>query len=240
MRHRFSVLAAVIVTVAAVAIGFALMWLLKLKQSSSPGSGGSFVEESSSMPSRSDEPADSAPLVTSSSVPVITNNPMPMLSGNAYSLTVQAEVETGDPLQYEVSSMAGQRYTSSTGKFTGLESSKDQGGVYTVTVTNSRTDESAYKVVSGFDPVAQPKVTKLTASELTDIFNSGNKPSDMASKFAKGYKINCVGLDSGEVAPDRYDEIFNRLVAAWSSVSVTDVAYNALDQITSMTINVSY
>lgn len=162
----------------------------------------------------------------------------------AYKFVVKATTKDGDALVFNLyaAGVVDPVAYSSNGTFRNIPPAEDGTGIYTLEVKNSRTGEHTMRQVSGFVQQSEKKVMakKLSVEELQRMFNSGSIPSNVKSCFAHGYKIVCSGLTDDETAPDRYEEIFNRLIASWSSVVVTGVKYNDRDQITSINIKVNY
>lgn len=160
-------------------------------------------------------------------------------SGGKYSFTAVALCPNGDPVSYELQDQDGKLIASSRdGKFTGIPASSDELGIYTLIVKNTKTGKKAEKPVPGFVRVAQQPVQKLTKEELMSILTSGRTPSDFKRRFSTGYKMNFDGLDAGEPAPDRIEEVINRLIGAWDSVQILDIKYNDLNKITSISFRV--
>lgn|GEM_PF-1527718 len=180
----------------------------------------------------------------SSGKPIIASVKEPVYSNGAYSLEVTASADSGDDLVYYLyaSGKVDPVAYSSNGKFKNIPPAEDETGVYTLEVKNSRTGESTSKPIPGFVKQVEKTVTvkKLSAGDLQNMFNSGSVPSSAKPCFARGYKIVCSGLAEDESAPDRYEEILNRLIASWSSVVVTSLSYNDKNQITSIHIKVVY
>lgn len=180
----------------------------------------------------------------SSGKPEITSVSDPVWANGSYKFDVKATTKDGDDLVFNLyaTGVVDPVAYSSNGGFRNIPPAEDGTGIYTLEVKNSRTGEYTSCPVSGFVQQVEKKVMakKLSVEDLQKMFNSGSIPSNVKSSFAFGYKIVCSGLAEDETAPDRYEEIFNRLIASWSSVVVTGVKYNDRDQITSINIKVNY
>ena len=209
----------------------------------SPGGG-------ANLPVKSSETEDSnigngeALMEISSGKPEITSVSDPVWANGSYKFDVKATTKDGDDLVFNLyaTGVVDPVAYSSNGGFRNIPPAEDGTGIYTLEVKNSRTGEYTSCPVSGFVQQVEKKVMakKLSVEDLQKMFNSGSIPSNVKSSFAFGYKIVCSGLAEDETAPDRYEEIFNRLIASWSSVVVTGVKYNDRDQITSINIKVNY
>lgn len=176
--------------------------------------------------------------------PDIISVSQPVYANGSYKFEVKASTENGDKLVfnlYAAGKIEPVAY-SSDGSFKNIPPTEDETGIYTLEVRNTVTDEYTSCPVSGFiKPVEQKtKISKLSAGDLQKMLNSGNIPTNVKPHFAYGYKIVCSGLAEDEAAPDRYEEIVNRLIASWSRVEVTNVKYNDKNQITVIYINVVY
>lgn len=246
------------VSVAGLVVGFAgiktISWVLNLKNNESvvategqpiPSSSGGANLPSATTPKEDSNVGNGEALMEiSSGKPTITSVKDPVYSNGTYSFEVTASADSGDDLVYYLyaSGKVDPVAYSSNGKFKGVPPTEDDMGVYTLEVKNNHTGESTSKPISGFVRQVEKAavVKKLSAGELQNMFNSGSVPSSAKPCFAHGYKIVCSGLADDESAPDRYEEILNRLIASWSSVVVTSLSYNDKNQITSIHIKVEY
>lgn len=247
------------VSVAGLIVGFACMKAISLvlnlknksesviatnEQSIPSSSGGANLPSATAPKEDSNVGNGEALMEISSGKPVIAYVKDPVYSNGTYSFEVTASADSGDDLVYNLyaSGKVEPVAYSSNGKFKGVPPTEDDMGVYTLEVKNSRTGESTSKPISGFVKQVEKVVAvkKLSAGDLQNMFNSGVVPSSAKPCFAHGYKIVCSGLADDESAPDRYEEILNRLIASWSSVVVTSLSYNDKNQITSIHIKVEY
>lgn len=176
--------------------------------------------------------------------PEIVSVSLPVYANGSYKFEVKATTESGDKLVFNLYAAGKSEPVaySADGNFKNIPPAEDETGVYTLEVRNTVTNEYTSRPVSGFLKQVEQKtlINKLSAMDLQKMFNSGNIPASVKPNFAHGYKIVCSGLAEDESAPDRYEEIVNRLIASWSRVEVTNVKYNDKNQITVIYINVIY
>ena len=210
----------------------------------SPGGGGINLPDNSSETEDSNVGNGEALMEISSGKPEIVSVSDPVFANGFYKFEVKATTKDGDDMVFNLyaTGVIDPVAYSSNGVFRNIPPAEDGTGIYTLEVKNSRTGEYTSRPLSGFvQPVEQKTMAKkLTVEDLQKMFDSGSVPSNVKSSFASGYKIVCSGLAEDETAPDRYEEIFNRLIASWSSVVVTGVKYNDRDQITSINVKVNY
>lgn len=166
------------------------------------------------------------------------------LKGTMYHFQVTPGGNSGDELEYALY-LQGEtepRFVSESGVFSNIPPS-DYDGIYILRVTNMRTEVYADMFLSGFDPIVVtpvPKMQQLTKSELQSILNNKDyHPSEIKSKFATNYKMEFRGLLEGEPAPDRFEEIFNRIKFAWNSVQVIHIEYDEDNRIKYLLLKVN-
>ena len=174
------------------------------------------------------------------SVPEIVNVSALQYEKDGYNFVVEAAVASGHPLEFFLfrDNDVIPVYSSDTGRF--INVAWIEGGIYLLKVVNTETNEYAEMYVDGFiAPPVQP-IKKLTKAQLQDIINKQNPPKGFYLNFADHYKLKFKGLDPNEPKLDRFDEIFNRLVGTWDSAIVSDIQYDDLNKIVSVTIEVVY
>ncbi len=210
----------------------------------SPGGGGINLPDNSSDTEDTNVGNGEALMEVSSGKPEIVSVSDPVYANGSYKFEVKATTKDGDDMVFNLyaTGVVDPVAYSSNGVFRNIPPTEDETGIYTLEVKNSRTGEYTSCPVSGFVQQVEKKVMakKLSVEDLQKMFDSGSVPSNVKSSFASGYKIVCSGLAEDETAPDRYEEILNRLIASWSSVVVTGVKYNDRDQITSINVKVNY
>ena len=177
-----------------------------------------------------------------SSVPQIIGEPEVILNGKQYTLKVYAQTQNNiDELKYELYVLGEEnsRYSSTTSTINNIAPTTD--GIYTLRVVNVATEEYIERQIPGFNIVEekQQPIENYTKQQLEDIFNRGNEPANFRTKFAKGYTLEFFGLRDDETKPDRYSEIFNRMIGAWLSIDVIDVEYTELNYIKKIKIQVT-
>ncbi len=176
-----------------------------------------------------------------SAVPTFVSDPVVTQAGEKYNVSIKANTETHDRVRYELCdyNTTTVKYSNFDGEFKNVEAATDGTDTYTIYAVNTKTNDCVSINVPGFKKifVAKP-IEKLTKEELQNIFNSGNETPELKSKFANKYTLTFNGLPADEPAPDRYSEIFNRLIAGWLSVEVVNVKYNSMNYITAIEFNV--
>ncbi len=176
-----------------------------------------------------------------SPIPKFVADPTVTLVGEKYNVSIKAGVETKDRVRYELCAYntTTVKYSNYDGQFKNVEAATDGTETYTIYAVNEKTNDCVSINVPGFKKIVVAKpIEKLTKQELQEIFNSGNETPELKNKFANKYTLTFNGLPDGEPAPDRYSEIFNRLIAGWLSVEVVDVKYNSMNYITAIEFNV--
>lgn len=230
-----------------IALGFGGVYLYKSikptpTQIPVPSPAQTLIQGQTSIPDPDPIPGDTVMLIELSPIPRFISDPEVILVGESYNVTVKAEVDTKDKLTYELCeyNTDNVKYSNSSGEFKGVEAAVDGTETYTIYAVNTSTNDRASINIPGFKKIVVAKpIEKLTKEELQAIFNSGNETSDLKSKFANKYTLTFNGLPADEPAPDRYSEIFNRLIAGWLSVEVVNVTYNSMNYITSIEFNVN-
>ena len=191
-----------------------------------------------------------------STKPVITSHSKPERNSKGlYSFTVNAEVESGDRLVYELfedekcSVKIGR--DNMDGKFSDV-AVKDVTSIY-ARVFNLKTDEqSELHEISGFEeakaPEAQqlPKFRKITSAEIQQWVNV-DKSTEAAFKgytksLASGYKIEVRNQSSEEVRPaTTVADMCNKVqFGTWKSIQNVSINYDAQDRITKISVDVNY
>lgn len=161
-----------------------------------------------------------------------------------YNLTgIKASVGSDAPLEYVLSSKDDPSFkmTSSSGSFSEVPPSRS--GTYILTVYNTdKAKKSESAIVTGFS-ICEP-IRSLSKAELQSIYLMGTWPKDreaFESKFKKGYKITYKGMDTQSeinALPRTHQELFQKFrTGIWSSLSITEVEYDALGYITSFNVN---
>lgn len=176
-----------------------------------------------------------------STVPTFITDPVVTVAGEKYNVSIKANTETNDRVRYELCdyNTTTVKYSNFDGEFKNVEAAIDGTDTYTIYAVNTKTNDCVSINVPGFKKIVVAKpIEKLTKEELQEIFNSGNETPELKSKFANKYTLTFYGLPDDEPAPDRYSEIFNRLIAGWLSVEVVSVKYNSMNYITAIEFNV--
>lgn len=132
-------------------------------------------------------------------------------------------------LQYLLADKYNHRYESNDGQFNAVEPNSD--GIYSLKVLDKKHRMAQDEVeIKGFT-VRNP-VTKLTASELSRLFNTGDysgSKSAMNGKFAPNVAV--ISSTDG-FSPMSYMEVFTLVDLEGWSVTVTSLRYDCLNQIT--------
>ena len=127
----------------------------------------------------------------------------------------------------------GHAYSSTTGQFDTV--APNQTGTYRIYAQDLTTQlKTQPSTITGC--VVKTPIQKLTASELTTIFNTGDKEGNeykLKGKFAPSVKI--VSLTSG-FSPKSYQEVFIAVGLEGWNVTVTSLDYDCLGQITKITL----
>ena len=178
-----------------------------------------------------------------SHVPEIRSAVPERQNNGKYSLTIDAAVESGEVLEYQVYSDTLKGYYSH-----GLENSFNDipsisSETYYVRVRNVVTsDLSKFVEVKGFKgQAAQQKFRKITADEIERIVRDyDTAPKGLNQSIAPGFTITLVGVPA-DPRVNSLLEVANRISRRqWVSVKVADdIVYDSQDRIKSLTLQVT-
>lgn len=190
------------------------------------------------------DPIDPTPKPVILDIPQIDNVGNLNLTKDGYSFEVYAHTEKTASLKYELylTDASEASYVSNDGKFEKVAPTVD--GNYILIVTNVNDKSYADTLISGFVQPAEKPVEPLTKADIQKFLNNPSVPLTKAqnSKFAKGYKMSFVGLDSEEPAPIKFHEVLNALdFNAWSRATIIEEPkYDEMNRITFLKIKVEY
>lgn len=162
---------------------------------------------------------------------------------------IKASVPDGSDMVFHLESVSDPAYSVSSSSPSFTEVPPSASGVYRLTVVNTVKGVSAgpYEI-KGFT-ICKP-IEKLSAEQLAEIYQSGNWEANrniLESKFRPSgkrnidYKITYNGMDtSSEIneLPATHQGVMQKFkTGAWSTLTITEVEYDALGYIVSINIH---
>lgn len=177
-------------------------------------------------------------------VPVIYSATPERQNNGKYRLTVDASVESGEMLEYQVYADTLQNYVyhSTENIFNDIPSVPSE--TYYVGVMNTVTSQmSKFIEVKGFKgQAASRKFSKLTASQIEEIVMDYEKaPKALYQSFAPNCSIKLVGVEENDRIKELKHIAAERKMGRWISVKVDEksISYDDQNRITSITFNVT-
>lgn len=161
--------------------------------------------------------------------------------GNFYSLRmVCVNIPKNVIISYEIPAL---KRKSRDGYFTKIPGCKS--GSYQLNVINAKTkDILLSEVVSGFLPVEEAKVEKMTAGQFQALLLNQNDNSLLGGKnpkIARSIMLSFVGLEEGEKRPNDILAVREKIAfGIWSSARVLQVGYDDSGRINSAIIQPVY
>lgn len=116
-------------------------------------------------------------------------------------------------------------------------------GIYQVVVVgNSQKLDCEPFTISGCVEVKEvPKGEKMSASKLQSLINNSDASLLGANKaIASNCAIHCSNLRSGDKAPSSISAVFEKLIFEWQSVVVTNVGYDDMNRVNSISLVPTY
>lgn len=141
--------------------------------------------------------------------------------------------DVGSDVEFVLSDDESHRYNSSDGQFTNV--SGNTKGTYIATVKDLNTGKSSVaRVVKGF--IVRKPVVKMEAAEVEAMFNTGNAAAfkDKSDRFVDKVVFKCNMSEVTTVTT-----VFQKVSMEDLRVSVSDLEYDSLGRIKSMTITLN-
>lgn len=116
-------------------------------------------------------------------------------------------------------------------------------GIYQVCVIgNTQKLDCEPFIISGCVEVKEvPKGEKMSASKLQSLINNSDASLLGANKaIASNCAIHCSNLRSGDKAPSSISAVFEKLIFEWQSVVVTNVGYDDMNRVNSISLVPTY